>query len=178
MKFRRKLKLVDQFFLTFSILIIIPLIILFGYTYTKMSFMIRENTIASTNVAFNQSCSFISYKIDRLYDTANSLIIDNNITSILINNPKDYSIPNQIEDLQLLRSYIYSYQHNIDISDIEIYLNDDFIYSNEKVNIFPLSSLANSKWLSITKYLNVRYFWAPYSYISDKNEDSVVLGIE
>ena len=176
MKFRRKLKLVDQFFLTFSILIIIPLIILFGYTYTKMSYMIRENTIASTNVAFNQSCSFISYKIDRLYDTANSLIIDNNITSILINNPKDYSIPNQIEDLQLLRSYIYSYQHNIDISDIEIYLNDDFIYSNEKVNIFPLSSLANSKWLSITKDLNVRYFWAPYSYISDKNEDSVVLG--
>ena len=176
MKFRRKLKLVDQFFLTFSILIIIPLIILFGYTYTKMSYMIRENTIASTNVAFNQSCSFISYKIDRLYDTANSLIIDNNITSILINNPKDYSIPNQIEDLQLLRSYIYSYQHNIDISDIEIYLNDDFIYSNEKVNIFPLSSLANSKWLSITKDLNVRYFWAPYSYISNKNEDSVVLG--
>ncbi|ETJ29264.1 hypothetical protein Q604_UNBC16190G0001, partial [human gut metagenome] len=45
-KFRRKLKLVDQFFLTFSILIIIPLIILFGYTYTKMSYMIRENTIA------------------------------------------------------------------------------------------------------------------------------------
>ena len=96
-----------------------------------MSSMIRENIFASTDQAFTQSCSFISYKIDRLYDTANSLIIDNNITSILIKNPKDYSVPSQIEDLQLLRSYIYSYQHNIDISDIEIYLNDDFIYSNE-----------------------------------------------
>ena len=141
-----------------------------------MSSMIRENIFASTDQAFTQSCSFISYKIDRLYDTANSLIIDNNITSILIKNPKDYSVPSQIEDLQLLRSYIYSYQHNIDISDIEIYLNDDFIYSNEKDNIYPLSNLDNSKWLSIKNDLNVRYFWAPYSYISNKNEDSVVLG--
>ena len=176
MKYKVKLKLVDQFFLTFSILIMIPLVILFGYTYTKMSSMIRDNTLTSTDQAFNQSCSFLSYKINRLYDTANSLIIDNNITSILLKNPKDYSIPSQIEDLQLLRSYIYSYQDNIDISDIEIYLNDDFIYSNEKENIYPLSSLDNSKWLSVLKDLNVRYYWAPYSYISDKNEDSIVLG--
>ena len=63
LKLKLKLKLVTQFFLIFSILILIPLIILFGYTYTKMSSMIRENILASTEQAFNQSTSFISIKL-------------------------------------------------------------------------------------------------------------------
>lgn len=176
LKLKLKLKLVTQFFLIFSILILIPLIILFGYTYTKMSSMIRENILASTEQAFNQSTSFISYKIGRLYNTSNSLVIDNNLTSILLKDPDNYPLPNQIQDMEILRTYAYSYQHNIDISDIEIYLNDDFIYSNDKKNIYPISALDNSKWLATIKDRNMRYFWTPYSYISSNDTNFVALG--
>lgn len=176
MKFKIRLKLLHQFLLIFSILIVIPLSILFSYTYTKMSSMIRENILNSTEQAFNQSCTFISYKLDRLYDTINSLVLDENITSILQNDAKNYTLPNQIHDLETLRSYALSYQNNIDISDVKFYVNDDFMYSHDRKNIFPISNLDNSAWLESCKKNNSRYYWAPSSYIANNNKNSIVLG--
>ena len=65
-----KSKLINQFLFMYSILIIIPLTILFTYTYTKMSTMIEENITASTEQAFDQSYSFITYKLDRIFNSS------------------------------------------------------------------------------------------------------------
>ena len=131
-----KSKLINQFLFMYSILIIIPLTILFTYTYTKMSTMIEDNIITSTEQAFDQSCSFITYKLYRIFNTSNSLVIDNNLTSILRKDPKNYPINEQVSDLYNLRSTLSSYQNNIDIFNIHVYINKDFIYSNENENIY------------------------------------------
>ena len=169
-------KLINQFLFIYSILIIIPLTILFTYTYTKMSTMIEDNIIASTEQAFDQSCSFITYKLYRIFNTSNSLVIDNNLTSILRKNPKNYPINEQVGDLYTLRSTLSSYQNSIDIFNINIYVNKDFIYSNENVNIYSMNKLENSKWLNKITSDNSRFFWCPSSYLKSYSPDLLCLG--
>ena len=169
-------KLINQFLFMYSILILIPLTILFTYTYTKMSTMIEDNIITSTEQAFDQSCSFITYKLYRIFNTSNSLVIDNTLTSILRKNPNNYPINEQVGDLYTLRSYLSSYQNNIDIFNIHIYLNKNFIYSNENGTIYSMNQLDNSKWLNRIKSDNSRFFWCPSSYLKPDSPDLLCLG--
>ena len=171
-----KSKLINQFLFMYSILIIIPLIILFSYTYTKMSTMIEDNIITSTEQAFDQSYSFITYKLYRIFNTSNSLVIDNTLTSILRKNPNNYPINEQVGDLYTLRSNLSSYEDNIDILNIHVYLNKDFIYSNENENIYSMNQLENSKWLNKINSDNSRFFWCPSSYLKSDSADILCLG--
>ncbi|WP_160692192.1 sensor histidine kinase [Clostridium sp. C2-6-12] len=171
-----KSKLINQFIFMYSILIIIPLTILFTYTYTKMSTMIEENITASTEQAFDQSYSFITYKLDRIFNSSNALVIDNNLTSILRKDPNNYPISEQVGDLFNLRDILSSYQNNIDINNINVYVNDKFIYSNESRNIFSMKKLDGSKWLDKIKKERNRFFWCPPSYLNSNQTEFLSLG--
>lgn len=171
-----KSKLINQFLFMYSILIIIPLTILFTYTYTKMSTMIEQNITASTEQAFDQSYSFITYKLDRIFNTSNALVIDNNLTSILRKDPNNYPLSEQVGDLFNLRDTISSYQNNVDIHNINVYVNDKFIYSNESRNIFSMKKLDDSKWLDKIKKEHNRFFWCPTSYLNSNNTEFLSLG--
>lgn len=171
-----KSKLINQFLFMYSILIIIPLTILFTYTYTKMSTMIEENITASTEQAFDQSYSFITYKLDRIFNSSNALVIDNNLTSILRKDPNNYPINEQVGDLFNLRDTLSSYQNNVDIHNINVYVNDKFIYSNESRNIFSMKRLEGSKWLDKIKKEHNRFFWCPPSYLNSNQTEFLSLG--
>lgn len=160
----------------YSILIIIPLTILFTYTYTKMSIMIEENITASTEQAFDQSYSFITYKLDRIFNSSNALVIDNNLTSILRKDPNNYPINEQVGDLFNLRDTLSSYQNNVDIHNINVYVNDKFIYSNEGGNIFSMKRLDDSKWLDKIKKEHNRFFWCSSSYLNSNQTEFLSLG--
>lgn len=123
-----------------------------------MSTMIEDNIVTSTDQAFDQSCSFITYKLYRIFNTSNSLVLDNNLTSILRKDPKNYMLNDQIGDLYTLRSTLSPYQNNIDIFNIHIYVNKNFMYSNEHENIYPMDELENSKWLNKINSDNSRFF--------------------
>jgi len=171
-----KSKLLNQFLFMYSILIIIPLTMLFTYTYTKMSTMIEENIITSTEQAFDQSYSFITYKLYRIFNSSNALVIDNNLTSILRKDPNTSPINEQVGDLYKLRTTLSSYQNNIDIYNINLYVNSKFIYSNENQNIFPMKRLEGSKWLDKIKKEHNRFFWCPPSYLNSNLSNFLSLG--
>lgn len=171
-----KSKLINQFLFMYSILIIIPLTILFTYTYTKMSTMIEQNITTSTEQAFDQSYSFITYKLNRIFNTSNALVIDNNLTSILRKDPNNYPLSEQVGDLFNLRDILSSYQNNVDIHNINVYVNDNFIYSNESRNIFSMKKLDNSKWLNKIKKEHNRFFWCPPSYLNSNQTEFLSLG--
>ncbi|GKX65783.1 cache domain-containing sensor histidine kinase [Inconstantimicrobium mannanitabidum] len=171
-----KSKLLNQFMFIYSILIIIPLTILFTYTYTKMSSMIEDNIITSTQQAFDQSYSYITYKLYRIFNTSNSMVIENNLTSILRKDPKNYPLNEQIGDLYSLRNILSSYENNVDIFKIHLYVNKDFIYSNEGETIYSMAQLAGSKWLSKVNGENSRYFWCPASYLGNDSDELLCLG--
>lgn len=170
--FFKSLNLIKKFLLTYCILILVPLTILFGYTYTKMSQIIESNILNSTEQAFDQSIDFLTYKFYRIFDISNSLAIDENIVSILRNDSNNYPLSSQIEHLSYLRLFLSSYEDDSDVSNLSLYVDDNFIYSNDNKNIFRMSSLNNSKAINIINTTNSRFVWGPSSYFNNDNLDS------
>jgi len=60
--------------------------------------------------------------------------------------------------------------------NIHVYLNKDFIYSNENENIYSMNQLENSKWLNKINSDNSRFFWCPSSYLKSDSADILCLG--
>ena len=170
--FFNSLNLIKKFLLTYCILILVPLTTLFGYTYTKMSQIIESNILNSTEQAFDQSIDFLTYKFYRIFDISNSLAIDENIVNILRNDSNNYPLSSQIEHLSYLRLFLSSYEDDSDVSNLSLYVDDNFIYSNDNKNIFRMSSLNNSKAINIINTTNSRFVWGPSSYFNNDNFDS------
>ena len=168
--FFKNLNLIHKFLLTYCILILVPLTTLFGYTYTKMSQIIESNILDSTKQAFDQSIDFLTYKIYRIFDISNSLAIDENITNILRNDPDSYLLSNQIGDLAYLRLFLSAYENDSDVSNISLYVNNNFIYSNDNKHIFSMDSLNNSKAINIINTTNSRFVWVTSNYFNNYNK--------
>lgn len=154
-----KLSLIQKFILTYCILILVPLGILFAYTYTKMSKISYDNILNLSEQSFLQSKDFIDYKLFRIFDISNSIVIDNQLVDILMKDPDSYLLNEQISDLYKLRDFASSYEHNNNINNVSIYVNDNFIYSNDKENIFKISDLKDTKYLNYIDKNNIRFLW-------------------
>jgi len=171
-------------------LIIIPLILLSSITYKNVSSILENYITSATKQAFEQTYSFLSYKLYRINDVSNiisndsnSTTIESNLITILGKSKDSYSINDQIKDMYFLRKYLSSYQNDVDISNLKLYVKDDFIYSTEGYNMFSLSQAENSKWYSIFKQNNKRNLWCPSPYLEDKapsdlNQLSIVSAIK
>ncbi|MDU4884874.1 MAG: sensor histidine kinase [Clostridium celatum] len=142
-----------------------------------MSQIIESNILESTKQAFDQSIDFLTYKIYRIFDISNSLAIDENITDILRNDPNSYLLSNQIGDLAYLRLFLSAYENDSDVSNISLYVNNDFIYSNDNKHIFSMDSLNNSKAINIINSTNSRFVWGPSNYFNNYNESSDYLSL-
>jgi len=156
-------------------LIIIPLILLSTITYKNVSSILETYITSATKQAFEQTYSFLSYKLYRINDVSNIISSDSNVTTtesnlitILDKTTNTYPINEQVKDMYFLRKYLNSYENNLDISNLKLYVNDDFIYSTEGYNMFSLSQAKSSKWHSIFKENNKRNLWCPSSYLDDE----------
>lgn len=165
--FFKKLNLIQKFLLTYCILILVPLIALFGYSYTKMSNIIESNLLNSTEKAFEQSIDFITYKLYRIFDISNTLAIDENIVSILKNNPDNYLLSDQISHLSYLRLFLSAYENESELSNVSLYVNDNFIYKNDNKNIFSMNTLDCTKAINTINNTNTRFIWGPSSYFAN-----------
>ena len=173
------LKLMQKFLLSYFMLIIIPLILLSSITYKKVSTILETYITSATKQAFEQTYTFLSYKLYRINDVSNIISNDNNFTTIDSNlitilgkSINSYPINEQIKDMYFLRKYLSSYENNVDISNLKLYVNDDFLYSTEGYNMFALSLAKSSKWHTIFKENNKRNLWCPSSYLDDKPSSS------
>lgn len=167
-----KLKLLQKFLLSYFLLIALPLVILFTYTYNTMSKIIEQNANFSTEQAFKQTYNFMNYKLFRIFDISNILATDNSIISILKNDPSNYSLAKQIEDMSNLRAFLSSFQNNEDVCNISLYVKDAFIYASENSSLYSINYIKNAKWVNLINSKNYRFLWCPSQYLESDYEKS------
>lgn len=167
-----KLKLMHKFLLSYFMLIIIPLLLLSSLTYSKVSSILENYITFSTKQAFDQTYSFLSYKLYRFADVSEIIRVDENIVDILNKSPKGYDIHSQVKDMTYLRKYLDSFQDNVDIYRVRLYVNDEYYYSADTVNLFGNMQAINSKWYPILKEPGRKDLWCPTSYLEGKDNNS------
>ena len=161
------MKLFQKFVLTYCILLIIPILIISSYAYAKLSNIITDNFLNSASESFEQSLDYMNYTVYKIFDTSNTIVVNNTVTDILIRDVETYALTDQIYDFSKLQSYLCSFENNLDIKKINLYINDGLIYSSENVSFFKASSLKNTKVEDCILRTNARFIWGPMWYLNE-----------
>ena len=161
------MKLFQKFVLTYCILLIIPILIISSYAYAKLSNIITDNFLNSASESFEQSLDYMNYTVYKIFDTSNTIVVNSTVTDILIRDVETYALTDQIYDFSKLQSYLCSFENNLDIKKINLYINDGFIYSSENVNFFKASSLEKTKAEDCILRTNARFIWGPMWYLNE-----------
>ena len=109
----------------------------------------------------------MNYTVYKIFDTSNTIVVNSTVTDILIRDVETYALTDQIYDFSKLQSYLCSFENNLDIKKINLYINDEFIYSSENVNFFKASSLEKTKAEDCILRTNARFIWGPMWYLNE-----------
>ena len=131
------MKLKYKLLLSYFCLIIIPFAIFTFVTNNKVSHAIETLVEYSARQSFEQSCSFISYKLQKVIDVSKVISIDPKVTGILSQNPNEVNLNMQLKDWSDLSIYIKSFQNDDEIYNVKLYVNDEFTFSGEEVHFYP-----------------------------------------
>lgn len=128
----------------FLILLLISILSVSISTFTASS--LRRHNAFSLQQNFNQAVSYLSYKLDMISSTSDMLIYNISLNSMLNQDFASYSQQQQLADSREIIHLLKNIQENNDIVRARIYVPDDLSYSNNGVNICPLSQAEGSLW--------------------------------
>ena len=131
----------SYFFLCFLLISILSVSIC---TFTASS--LRKRNTFSLQQNFNQAVSYLSYKLDGISSTSDMLIYNISLNSMLNQTASTYSSSQQLNDSKEILHLLKNIQENDDITQARIYVPDNLSYSDNGVNICPLSQAESSLW--------------------------------
>ena len=105
------MKLRTKLLVSYFILILVPLSLLTLISYNHISKTIEELILYSAKQNFDQTNSFLEYKISKVVDISSIISVDKNLTNILTKDLNNYEYAEQIKDAQDLNTiYLNPYQ--------------------------------------------------------------------
>ena len=167
--FRFRTKLMFSYF----ILIIVPLGLLTFISYNQVSKTIEKLVLYSAKQNFEQTCSFLDYKIGKIIDISDVIPVDRNLITILTKPLENYELSEQLRDAQDLNIlYLSPYQKDDDVYRLKLYVREEVIYSQEHVNLFSMKDIEDSEWYKQLISRKDKILWCPSNYFTGENDEN------
>lgn len=164
-KIFKDLNIKQKLLLSYFILIIIPLTAISFLSYTRSSTIIEKHMMEISREAMVQTNSFLTYKLKKAQETSSVLMMNNDVQEILKRDKAIYDIGQQIDDMKILEDFIRSLEINRDIFKIRLYVRDNLVYSNQRINFFNIDKIKNERWYKQAMSLKGQVLWRPtYSF--------------
>lgn len=157
--------------LTYFLFAFLLIVSMAAAIYTTTASSIRKQNIFSLQQNFNQTNSYLSYKLDTILSSADFLIYNASLNSILNKNLDIYSIVEQNSDAQTLLYLLKNVEENVDINQVRIYVPDQLIYANNGINICSFSEAQDAPWQESLSSQKGKYLFFSYS-ASDKTDSA------
>lgn len=140
------LKLDKKILYLYFSLIVLLISILTVCTCTFTASTLRKNQAFSLQQNFNQSISYLTYKLDVISSASDMLIYNLSLNAILNQEPALVSSGQQTADSKELLHTLKNIEENDGIIQARVYVPDQLSYSGNGVNICPLSQAEASVW--------------------------------
>jgi len=167
------LRLKTKFMLSYFILIMIPLGLLTFLSYNQVSKYIENQVQYSAKQAFEQTNSFLAYKIEKIINVMDIISLDKNLHDILLKPHIAYTIPDQMKDMDILTRYLRSFQKASDVYSVKLYIDSNLLYANEGINLYNLANNKNSKWYRHLLSNNSNITFSTAAEMSEDNPESL-----
>ncbi|BCI61378.1 sensor histidine kinase [Solibaculum mannosilyticum] len=173
-RFFVNLKLRNKLLLAFSVFIILPIVTLTLLSTYLTKYIIEKNAMFSATQSFNQVSDFVSYRIDNIIRATNLIANDQLVHSVAERDPNNYPLEEQFENLQKIRHFLTSYENEIDIVTVRLFLDDQMIHSDEDGDILGLESAKDFPWYQSLSGSQVMLY---PSMGSDRNGDQTLSAV-
>jgi two-component system, sensor histidine kinase YesM len=159
------LKIAHKLLLSYFILILIPLSLISFLFYQNFSNFVKENITYYTKQSFEQTYSFLSYKLNNIKGISEVPIKNSEIVNILKGDINSKNLMQQMQSMNKLLQILSPLEDDSNIARVRLYVHSDFIYSNDNRNILSINSIKGTKWYNMFTKKNKAYIWAPSSYL-------------
>ena len=166
------LKLIKKLLLSYFILIIVPMVLITYMFYNFVTGFTVNHITYSAEQSFEQTYSFLSYKLYNIKETSNVLIKNRNITNILKSDFGSFDIIFDIQNMYTLQEYLTTLQDETNVSRVRLYVPEGRLYSNENLNLFNINRIKNAVWYNMLKQSGKLYLWAASSYLEPEDPDN------
>lgn len=169
LQFFNDLKLMQKLLLSYIILILLPLVVLSYLIYDNVTEVIEEHVVYSAKQSFEQTNSYLTYKFYNIIEKSN-VLLNNKLFIDIMSSDSSSGLTEQVKNSMDLSLFLTSLEDEINISNVKLYVSDDYLYSNDGKNIFGLKSIESDKWYTTLMRSNKSYLWAPSSYLNGKSK--------
>ena len=163
-------KLRHKMLFTFLFLIILPLGAFQFFASHKISQLVINLVEFSARQGFEQTHSFLTYKLQHINNITDVIAFDPNVTKVLTKDASAYSINEQLQDYNAMKTFLKSLQDGIDVVHIRFYVPESTYYANEKENFFSLEDTYKTAWFQRLNESNTKLFWFPPSYLEEPTQ--------
>lgn len=145
----------------YFLLIVIPLGMFSMYSYFRVRSVIQEQTFSAAQNAFDDTCLSLDHLMGRLDGVIDILATDPLIYTMASNDPRDFSYINRLEDSDQLATTFDHLRVLSGVDRIQLYVGNDYPYSNSKTNIVHISQIDQTLWFEELTQAKSRLWCAP-----------------
>lgn len=130
-----------KLFLSYFILIFLPLTALSIFFYIHMSTAQLKNFTNLSNLHLNQATTAMETRISEMISITKSLSMQESLRTCLEKNPASCSIIEQAKDLEEIEILIGSHYYDSSTYQIRLYVNPDFKYADKSNTTWSLNKI-------------------------------------
>lgn len=160
-------KLRHKILYTYMFLIILPLAVYQFIASEKVYNIILKYVTYSAQQGFDQTFSFLSYRVEKIAEATDVVAPNPTLTSLLEDKRNLEDINQELENYYDLKQLLKSMQDRLDISRIWLYVPNTLIFSNDSENFLPISYTEKNPCIARLNTERTKYVWCTSAELGD-----------
>lgn len=169
-EFIQNTSLRTKLIIIFSVLLLIPLGIFTYFAVFRITNILRDQTLSAAYKTFYETATVINTKTQKATNVVELLTYDELIYKMASTDPQDYPYIRQFEDSRALSSTFEDLEMLSEVNRIRLYVNNDYLYSNENEHIFPISQISSLVKFQSLNQAQTHQWFTPHDFCSDGTE--------
>ena len=164
-------KLRTKFLLIFVVLLIVPFFVFIFYSTNRIQATTQKQTLIAAQKTFEETFTSIEAYLNQMQVTLDTVLEEPLIYQMASADPDTYSVFSQYGDYLTLSSKLSLIQSLCKTDKIRLYIGDDYIYSNNKLNFYSLSSIQNTQWYHAIRTYPFQQWFSPLDFADQPKDD-------
>lgn len=156
--------------LIFVVLLLLPSSAFTFYASGRIKTVVREQTFSAARKAFEETVTAMQSRIEKVSAVPDLLVYDERLYSIASTGEQTYSYVRQLENQRILSASFHQLEMLSEVSGIRLYVQNDYLYSNDNQHIFPMHNISETDWCKNLLEQGSQMWFTPLELAEDSAE--------
>lgn len=164
-------KLRSRLLLIYFLLIALPLGFFSLYSNFRVRNVVQNQTLSAAQNAFDDTFLAIDRIWTQLDEVIDILATDPLVYAVASNDPRDFTYIQRLQDSNQVATTFEQLRTLSGVDRIQLYVNNDYSYSNDQNNIVQINEISNGHWFYNATQTPNRFWCSPSDFSDQPTED-------